>query len=41
MAGAKKKVMRRNAGGKVVAKKMMGGVNKAKRWLCVVCAEAL
>ena len=31
MAGAKKKVMRRNAGGKVVAKKMMGGMNPAKK----------
>jgi|TARA_X000001036_G_scaffold149134_1_gene141730 hypothetical protein len=31
MAGAKKKVMRRNRGGNVVAKKMMGGMNKAKK----------
>ncbi len=32
MAGAKKQAMRRNRGGKVVAKKMMGGgMNKAKK----------
>ena len=31
MAGAKKKAMRRMRGGKVVAKKMMGGMNKAKK----------
>ena len=31
MPGAKKKVMRRNRGGKVVAKRMMGGMNKAKK----------
>ena len=31
MAGAKKQAMRRNRGGKVVAKKAMGGMNGAKK----------